>query len=154
MKTDYTVAGFIVKDYKVLLVHHRKLDKWLPPGGHVEKNEAFDDAILREIKEETGIDAEITSYGRDWRPGGEKFGGDIVRMLANPFNINIHKVTDHLHLNLNYLCSIKNNSKAVSINSEIKGAEWFSKDDLEDGDIPEDVKKLALAALETSIDDL
>jgi 8-oxo-dGTP pyrophosphatase MutT (NUDIX family) len=39
-----------------LLVHHRKLGRWLQPGGHTEENDAsvFDTA-LREAREETGI---------------------------------------------------------------------------------------------------
>jgi 8-oxo-dGTP pyrophosphatase MutT (NUDIX family) len=39
-----------------LLVHHRKLRRWLQPGGHTEKSDAsaFETA-LREAREETGI---------------------------------------------------------------------------------------------------
>jgi ADP-ribose pyrophosphatase YjhB (NUDIX family) len=33
----------------VLLVYHRKLAMWLPPGGHVEPNELPDDAAVREV---------------------------------------------------------------------------------------------------------
>jgi 8-oxo-dGTP pyrophosphatase MutT (NUDIX family) len=39
-----------------LLIHHKKLDKWLQPGGHVDDEDAtFLDAALREAREETGI---------------------------------------------------------------------------------------------------
>ena len=31
-KIDFTVAIFVVQDDKVLLIHHRKLNKWLPLG--------------------------------------------------------------------------------------------------------------------------
>jgi 8-oxo-dGTP pyrophosphatase MutT (NUDIX family) len=39
----------------VLLVHHRRLDRWLLPGGHVEPDDpAVDHAARREVIEETG----------------------------------------------------------------------------------------------------
>jgi 8-oxo-dGTP pyrophosphatase MutT (NUDIX family) len=37
-------------------VHHRKLGRWLQPGGHTEETDAsVYDAALREVREETGI---------------------------------------------------------------------------------------------------
>jgi 8-oxo-dGTP pyrophosphatase MutT (NUDIX family) len=40
---------------RVLLVHHRRLDRWLLPGGHVEPEDAtIADAARREVVEETG----------------------------------------------------------------------------------------------------
>jgi 8-oxo-dGTP pyrophosphatase MutT (NUDIX family) len=52
---DFTVAVFIVSENKVLLHWHHKLQRWLPPGGHIEPNELPDEAALREVEEETGI---------------------------------------------------------------------------------------------------
>jgi 8-oxo-dGTP pyrophosphatase MutT (NUDIX family) len=40
---------------RLLLVHHRRLDRWLLPGGHVEPQDAtIADAARREVVEETG----------------------------------------------------------------------------------------------------
>src|SRR5687767_9813032 len=50
-KIDFTVAVFIVQDARVLLVHHRKLNKWLPIGGHIELEEDPEQAALREAQE-------------------------------------------------------------------------------------------------------
>ena len=42
---------------RVLLVHHRRLDRWLLPGGHVEPEDIeIWDAARREVIEETGAD--------------------------------------------------------------------------------------------------
>jgi 8-oxo-dGTP pyrophosphatase MutT (NUDIX family) len=40
---------------RLLLVHHRRLDRWLLPGGHVEPDDpALQDTARREVIEETG----------------------------------------------------------------------------------------------------
>lgn len=41
---------------RVLLVHHKKFNKWIQPGGHVERNETPFEGAIREAKEETGVD--------------------------------------------------------------------------------------------------
>ncbi len=46
-KIDFTVAIFVVHHGKILLIHHRKLDKWLPLGGHIELDEDPEQAALR-----------------------------------------------------------------------------------------------------------
>ena len=45
-KIDFTVAIFVVHDGRVLLIHHRKLDQWLPLGGHIELEEDPEAAAL------------------------------------------------------------------------------------------------------------
>jgi 8-oxo-dGTP pyrophosphatase MutT (NUDIX family) len=52
---DFTVAIFVVHQHRVLLIRHRKLDKWLPLGGHVELDEYPDQAALREAREEKRV---------------------------------------------------------------------------------------------------
>lgn len=58
--TDLVCAAFIVhpKESKVLLVHHKTLDLWLGPGGHIELDTVDaspDAALIREVLEETGL---------------------------------------------------------------------------------------------------
>lgn len=56
------VGGIVIKDNKVLLVRHtygQFKGKWIIPGGHVEPGENIDDAVLREIKEETSIESRV-----------------------------------------------------------------------------------------------
>lgn len=56
---------FVVNDQReVLLVREGKeamLNLWNFPGGHVEPEEEFEVAAIREAKEETGLDVELSS---------------------------------------------------------------------------------------------
>jgi 8-oxo-dGTP pyrophosphatase MutT (NUDIX family) len=52
-----TCTGLVVNadSDRVLLVHHRRLDRWLLPGGHCEADDpAAADVARREVLEETG----------------------------------------------------------------------------------------------------
>jgi 8-oxo-dGTP pyrophosphatase MutT (NUDIX family) len=54
----FTASGFVVSPGlgSVLLIHHRRLGRWLQPGGHVDPGDvSVEDAARREIEEETGI---------------------------------------------------------------------------------------------------
>jgi ADP-ribose pyrophosphatase YjhB (NUDIX family) len=54
------VAGLILQEGKVLLVRRAgPSGLWMLPGGFVERDETMDRAVLREVKEETGLSAEI-----------------------------------------------------------------------------------------------
>jgi len=55
---EATVGALVVNDKReVLLVHSNKWgDKYTVPGGHIELGERAEDAIVREVKEETGLD--------------------------------------------------------------------------------------------------
>jgi mutator protein MutT len=59
MKTR--VRAVIIKDGKILLIKRIKADitYWVIPGGAVEKNETNEQALIRESKEELGIDVAI-----------------------------------------------------------------------------------------------
>lgn len=95
-KIDFTVAIFIVQDAKVLLVHHRKLNKWLPIGGHIELAEDPEQAALREAREESGFDVELVGD----RPPTTEQG---TRALIAPRFLDIHRISEtHEHIGMIY----------------------------------------------------
>jgi 8-oxo-dGTP diphosphatase len=140
-RTDLVIAAVVIHEGRLLLVHHAKLGRWLPPGGHIERDETPDEAVLREVREETGLDVELVQR--------EEVAGDgcdgILRELALPFYANVHHVGDHDHACLFYLCRAGNDR--VRISHEITGHRWVTPGELaEAGDIPEDVKRIGKLA--------
>src|SRR5438309_1227857 len=96
----FTVAVFVVHEKRVLLHYHRKLGKWLPPGGHVEDNELPDDAAVREVFEETGICARLT--------GLRALAVEHPLQLVVPAGIQVEDIyPGHQHIDLVYFATIE-----------------------------------------------
>lgn len=63
---ELTTLCYIEKDEKYLMLHRVSKkndvnkDKWIGVGGHFEQGESPEDCLLREVREETGL--ELTSY--------------------------------------------------------------------------------------------
>jgi 8-oxo-dGTP diphosphatase len=52
--------GIIFNDQRqVLLCHKRKIDLWNLPGGQIEKAEIPREAVIREIREEVGLEVKV-----------------------------------------------------------------------------------------------
>lgn len=84
----HLTASAIVLDGagRTLLHRHKRLGLWLQPGGHVDGDERPEDAVLREVREETGLD------GRHPADGGA------------PVHVDVHEGgRGHLHLDLRYV---------------------------------------------------
>src|SRR5207247_2463262 len=123
-KIDFTVAIFVVHDGKVLLIHHRRLDKWLPLGGHIELDEDPEIAALREAREESGLDVELIGE----RPPSAEPG---TRALIAPRFLDIHRITDtHEHIGMIYWARPKNGAVTLAA-QEHHRIQWCSADDLE-----------------------
>ena len=48
-------GGVVVRDRRVAVVHRPEYDDWTLPKGKLDEGEAFEDAALREVEEETGL---------------------------------------------------------------------------------------------------
>ena len=63
---NFTTLCYIEKENNYLMLHRTSKkkdgnkDKWIGIGGHFEKGESPEECLLREVKEETGL--ELTSY--------------------------------------------------------------------------------------------
>lgn len=61
-KFNYRVCAVIIHDNKVLAMKDNHADYYYLPGGRVQFNETAENAVLRELKEELNIDANIIRH--------------------------------------------------------------------------------------------
>lgn len=106
MEREFTVAVFVVHEGAVLLHWHRRLQRWLPPGGHVDPGELPDEAAVRETREETGLEVELLDA-----PGGapecvraSETPLEGPRRLTRPLGIQLEDIAPgHQHIDLIYV---------------------------------------------------
>jgi 8-oxo-dGTP pyrophosphatase MutT (NUDIX family) len=79
-------AGYLVVGRSLLLVLHNGFQRWVPPGGHLEPDDTFQDAAVREVREEVGLHVEVVSASPNLHladenatPQAAPFYVDIVR---------------------------------------------------------------------------
>jgi len=127
-----TASVFIISDEKVpraLLLDHKKLGMWMPPGGHKELLENPYENMLREAMEETGID--LTPY----MPKPEVWDGHTVR-LPKPHHIieaaiKPHKDEPaHFHIDLGYVARIPFRDVSLMEAGDHKDMRWFTLEEI------------------------
>jgi 8-oxo-dGTP pyrophosphatase MutT (NUDIX family) len=122
-RIDFTVAIFVVADWKILMIHHRALQKWLPLGGHIELDEDPEAAAIREAREESGLDVELIGD----RPPTTGLG---TRALIAPRFLDIHRINPtHEHIGMIYWARPKSGSITLA-QEEHHDIRWCSKADL------------------------
>ena len=66
MLKQFTTSVFVINktenDLKILLIHHKKFNRWMVPGGHIESFENQIEGAIREVKEETGLNIKLFSF--------------------------------------------------------------------------------------------
>ena len=84
-----TSSGIVVDDDGLVLLHrHKRLGIWLQPGGHVDPGESCEEAVRREVREETGLDATLDA-------------------TASPLHVDVHDgPRGHLHLDVRWLLRV------------------------------------------------
>jgi 8-oxo-dGTP pyrophosphatase MutT (NUDIX family) len=101
MKQHFTCTGFVVDGDRTLLLWHRRLRMWVPPGGHLEPDEDPVTAVLREIHEETGLEAEVL-------PLTDTFPFPYPGQIAPPYTILLEDSAEpgepHKHIDMIYFC--------------------------------------------------
>lgn len=120
MERQFTVATFVVDGEKVLMLKHRKLGMWLPPGGHIEPGELPDEAAVREVLEETGIYAELLPESGEPAPPGP------VR-LCRPEAVQLEDIAPgHQHIDMVYFARpVPGSSIIPRPNEESSAVGWF-----------------------------
>ncbi len=138
VQRHFTATAFVINSKnQVLLLWHKRLNRWMPPGGHVDANETPEDTARRECKEETGLDVEIVGDNqRDLFAGNPAEG----RMLKKPLAMLLENIPAcpergepaHEHMDFLYVAKPLNEQQALVL-AEAEGREmrWFNREDVE-----------------------
>jgi 8-oxo-dGTP pyrophosphatase MutT (NUDIX family) len=151
-RIDFTVEAFIVFGGKVLLRKHDKYKRWLSIGGHIELDEDPVQAIIREVKEEVGLDVEL--FGSNDIP---PFRSQIYKELLPPVSMNRHRINErHEHVTLVYYARSKTDKLRLSDTEVTEACKWFSRKELDDPSfgIDESIRYSAIRALETIVENV
>jgi 8-oxo-dGTP pyrophosphatase MutT (NUDIX family) len=136
---DFTATTFIVHAGRTLLLLHRKLGIWVPPGGHIDPNELPHEAALREVFEETGLHAELLTTGMTL---------GHVEVLPQPHCILLEDIEPgHQHIDLIYVAKVAS-AEVAHAEREAKTARWYSWEELAEPEIAEDIRVLGRQAIE------
>lgn len=89
LKTYACVIGVVEYGGKILLLkrtsdRHTSPNKWQPPSGYIGEKESAEDGVLREVKEETGLDGQIEKAGKFFEVT-DKWG----RWMIMPFLVSV-----------------------------------------------------------------
>lgn len=134
-----TASAFIIDPTgsRLLLHHHRRLDRWLQMGGHVDEGELVVDAALREAYEESGL-------------------VELALSAPMPFDLDVHAIPSakgepaHLHFDVRFVVRAASPESIRVAADESLDLRWFTFDEaLEAMASPESARaigKLARAA--------
>jgi ADP-ribose pyrophosphatase YjhB (NUDIX family) len=111
-QTDLTVAAVIERDEKFLLVEEYAMGRRVvtQPGGHIETDESPEEAVVREVFEESGVTVECR---------------DMIGVY-----LWIHPQTRQQFLRIVYAAEFLDHDEAAPLDDGILGYRWMSYDDI------------------------
>lgn len=114
--THFTSSAVVIDPSaeNILLLHHKKYNKWLPFGGHWNdhgfKQETIFQGAVRELFEE-GFNNEQIDFS--------------VLNNSHPIDLDIHEAAGHTHYDLAFLVAIHKDQK-VTLSNEAKDITWLN----------------------------
>ncbi|WP_344900022.1 NUDIX hydrolase [Actinomadura meridiana] len=136
-------SGYLVEQGQVLLVHHNRFGKWVPPGGHIEPGETFAETAVREFKEETGLLVEALSAQPVIHPPDDNATPEPV-----PFYVDTEREGFRVPaiVQFFYVRRVGDDQLQAQL-EEVHDTRWFTLADLDDLPTFEQVRSLARFAL-------
>lgn len=121
-----TTSGMVISPdgSRLLILHHRRLDRWLLPGGHVEPSDpSIEAASAREVLEETGVAVS----------GGQLGGADVHGIPP--------KGREPYHLHHDLLFCFRACTDTLQVSDESHAVAWCSPAEFDRYAIPGNVRR-------------
>jgi len=113
---------------KVVLVRHRKLQKWVQPGGHADGDLDLIGVARRETQEETGLSELVVPYERI-------------------FDIDVHNIPawgaepEHLHFDVRFLI-VADDTQPLVVSDESAAVQWVALDKISEFSTEESIRRM------------
>jgi 8-oxo-dGTP pyrophosphatase MutT (NUDIX family) len=146
----FVATTYIVNDGATALHPHDGLDMWLPPGGHLDRDELPHEAAVREVREETGLDVALVAESGD-------LDSPTVRSLPEPAGLLLEDIdvhddhVSHQHIDFVFFGAVQRRTiEPAPGEAPAEAWDWFTAADLRanEPELEPDVRELGLAAIE------
>lgn len=150
----FTATTYIVNDGATALHEHGRLGIHLPPGGHVDRDELPHETAVREVREETGLEADLVADRADVdAPNGRPLPEPAHLMLHN---INVHADGSVGHQHIDHLYYARVPHRRIDPDGDDEAAAgnwaWYTPTELRASEFDPDVVELGCEAIETVMD--
>lgn len=138
----FTATTFIVHNDKTLLHMHKRLKRWLPVGGHIDRDELPVEAARREALEEAGLEVKFAHEGQQLKRFKD------VQELPQPNYLLLEDINP-FHQHIDFVFFAKSTTDQLDPSCEaFASLRWFSLAELkETPEMPDDVLELAEQAI-------
>jgi 8-oxo-dGTP pyrophosphatase MutT (NUDIX family) len=148
----FVATVYVVNGGATLLHEHAKLGLWLPPGGHIDRDELPHETARREVREETGLDVALSA-----EPTGLESKSETVRVLPEPEQFLVEDIDvrggEVFHQHIDFVYYGRADSREIDPEpgeTPVSAWEWVTSAELEaNADrYPTDVIEMAIEAIE------
>ena len=146
----FTAKVFVVEGGATALHYHDRLGIRVAPGGHVDRDELPHEAGLREVREETGLDAELVTDAPDVdSPAGVPLPQPRYQMLYDvdvlPGGEVVHQHVDHIYFGRVERRQIDPGPDEAPADAW----DWYTPAELRESDADPDTVRFGVEAIET-----
>ena len=148
----FVATAYVVHDGATALHPHDRLEMWLPPGGHLGRDELPHEAARREVREETGLAVDLLG-------GHGGVASETARSLPEPGHLLLEDIdvhpdgrVGHQHIDFVYFGAVASRAIEPAGDDEAPADDWtwFEAADLEAraDELADDVVRLGVEAIE------
>jgi ADP-ribose pyrophosphatase YjhB (NUDIX family) len=145
----FTATTYVVNDGATALHEHPALGIHIPPGGHLARDELPHEAAVREVREETGLEATLVADDGITSPGGRSIPQPAHLMLYDVDTVDgdpVHQHVDHV-----FFARVPTRDVDPAGDDEVAGDAWtwYTPTALRERGFDEDVVRIGTEAIET-----
>jgi 8-oxo-dGTP pyrophosphatase MutT (NUDIX family) len=146
----FTATVYVVHDGATALHKHAKLDMWLPPGGHIDRDELPHETAVREVEEEIGMEPALIASVADIETA-------VAHSIPQPqqfllFDVDVYEgEVAHQHIDFVYYGSVDHRDIIPQAGeAPADDWEWFTSADLRENRerLESDVVEVGCEAIE------